>query len=196
MQPSTFIDALAAHRDAPVGLVRTLAVLFVAALTAAAAQISIPLPFTAVPFTLQPMVVLLGGLALGAQLGIASQALYLAAGIAGLPVFAASVTLPPGPLRLIGPTGGYLVAYPIAALLVGHLAERGFDRRYVTSIAAMLAGLAVVYALGTLWLSVSLGVAGALASGVYPFIAADVLKLVAAAGVLPGLWTLLGRASR
>lgn len=196
MQPSTFIDTLATRREAPLGVLRTAAVLFVATLTAAAAQISIPLPFTAVPFTFQPMVVLLGGLALGAKLGLASQAVYLAAGIAGLPVFAASATLPPGPLRLIGPTGGYLVAYPIAALLVGYLAERGFDRRYLTSVVAMLAGLIVVYTFGAIWLSVSLGFAGALAAGVYPFIAADVVKLAAAAGVLPGLWTLLGRASR
>jgi biotin transport system substrate-specific component len=196
VHPFTFIDALAARREAPLGLLHTAAVLFVAALTAAAAQLSIPLPFTAVPFTFQPMVVLLGGLALGARLGLASQTVYLAAGIAGLPVFAASATLPPGPLRLLGPTGGYLVAYPIAALLVGYLAERGFDRRYLTSIVAMMAGLAVVYAFGAIWLSVSLGVAGALAAGVYPFIAADVIKIVAAAGVLPGLWKLLGRASR
>ena len=196
MPPFTFIDALATRREAPLSALRAAAVLFVAALTAAAAQISIPLPFTAVPFTFQPMVVLLGGLALGAKLGLASQAVYLAAGIAGLPVFAASATLPPGPLRLLGPTGGYLVAYPIAAFLVGYLAERGFDRRYLTSIVAMMAGLAVVYACGTIWLSVSLGFAGALAAGVYPFIAADVAKVVAAAGVLPGLWKLLGRASR
>ena len=196
MPPFTFIDALAARREAPLSALRAAAVLFVAALTAAAAQISIPLPFTAVPFTFQPMVVLLGGLALGAKLGLASQAVYLAAGIAGLPVFAASATLPPGPLRLLGPTGGYLVAYPIAALLVGYLAERGFDRRYLTSIVAMMAGLVVVYAFGAIWLSVSLGFAGALAAGVYPFIAADVVKVVAAAGVLPGLWKLLGRASR
>jgi biotin transport system substrate-specific component len=195
MQP-TFVDTLAMRREASPAVLRAAAVLFVAALTAAAAQISIPLPFTVVPFTFQPMVVLLGGLALGAKLGVASQALYLAAGIAGLPVFAASAALPPGPLRIIGPTGGYLVAYPIAALLVGYLAERGFDRRYTTSVVAMLAGLAVVYAFGVLWLSVSLGLAGALAAGVYPFIAADGLKLLAAAGILPGLWKLLGRASR
>ena len=112
------------------------------ALTAAAAQISLPLPFTAVPFTLQPMVVLLGGMALGPRLGMASQMLYLAAGIAGLPVFAASPMLPPGPLRLLGPTGGYLMAYPFAAFVTGALAERGFDRRYLTSVLAMLAGLA------------------------------------------------------
>ena len=113
-------------------------VLFITALTAAAAQISVPLPFTTVPLTLQPMVVLVGGLALGSRLGAASQMLYLAAGIAGLPVFAASATLPPGALRLLGPTGGYLMAYPLAAFVAGYLAERGFDRRYLTSVLAML----------------------------------------------------------
>lgn len=196
MHLSTFLDTLAMRREAPLGVLRAASVLFLAALTAAAAQISIPLPFTTVPFTFQPMVVLLGGLALGWRLGMASQVVYLGAGIAGLPVFAASATLPPGALRLLGPTGGYLMAYPFAALLVGYLAERGFDRRYLTSIVAMLAGLAVVYACGAIWLSASLGMAGALAAGVYPFIGADVLKVVAAAGVLPGLWKLLGRASR
>ena len=104
---ATLVDALA-----PRGAIRAGAVVFVAALTAAAAQISVPLPFTEVPFTFQPMVVLLGGLALGSRLALASQLLYLAAGIAGLPVFAASATLPPGALRLLGPTGGYLMAYP------------------------------------------------------------------------------------
>ena len=75
------------------------------ALTAAAAQVSVPLPFTAVPFTLQPMVVLIGGAALGSRLGLASQVLYILAGLAGLPVFAASPILPQGAARLIGPTG-------------------------------------------------------------------------------------------
>jgi biotin transport system substrate-specific component len=178
-------------------------VLFVAALTAAAAQISAPLPFTTVPFTFQPMVVLLGGLALGARLGAASQVLYLAAGVAGLPVFAASVSLPPGALRLLGPTGGYLMAYPIAAFAVGYLAARGLDRRYATSVVAMLAGLAIVYACGVLWLglfarvpegSATPGVAAALAAGVYPFVLADLVKLLVAAAVVPALWRLFGRA--
>jgi biotin transport system substrate-specific component len=176
--------------------------LFVTALTAAAAQFSMPVPFTVVPFTLQPMVVLLGGLALGPRLGLLSQSLYLLAGIAGLPVFAASATLPPGALRLLGPTGGYLLSYPIAALLVGYLAERGFDRRYVTSVLAMATGLFVIYASGVTWLGVfavepaqttAIGLQAALTAGVYPFFVADLLKLVAAAGILPGFWRLIGR---
>jgi biotin transport system substrate-specific component len=185
-------------------LIRFGAVLFVTALTAAAAQISVPLPFTQVPFTFQPMVVLLGGLALGPRLGFASQVLYLLAGVAGLPVFAASLTLPPGALRLAGPTGGYLMSYPIAAFLTGYLAERGFDRRYLTSVLAMLAGLLVVYFCGATWLGLfaagvgtaPIGLAAALVTGVVPFIAADLVKLVAAAGILPGVWTLIGQPRR
>ncbi len=201
---STLVDTLAIRRNAHANAIRAAGVLFVTALTAAAAQVSVSLPFTAVPFTLQPMVVLLGGLALGSRLGFASQVLYLLAGAAGLPVFAASATLPPGALRLLGPTGGYLLCYPIAAFLVGRLAERGFDRRYVTSILAMAAGLVVIYTCGVLWLGLfaagpggpAIGLQAALAAGIYPFFIADVLKLVAAAGILPGFWGLIGRISR
>lgn len=166
-------------------------VIFLAALTAAAAQVSIPLPFTEIPFTFGPMVVLAGGLALGPRLAVASQLLYLAAGLAGLPVFAASPLLPPGAARLLGPTGGYLMAYPIAAFVVGSLGARGFDRRYLTSVLAMLAGLAVIFAGGVLWLSVFTGVPAALAAGFYPFVLFDLVKVIAAAGVMPGLWKLI-----
>src|SRR5512142_1138604 len=86
--------------------IRVASAVFVATLTAAAAQVSIPLPFTPVPFTLQPMIVLLGGAALGRRLGCYSQILYLAAGIVGLPVFASSPLLPQGAARLLGPTAG------------------------------------------------------------------------------------------
>jgi biotin transport system substrate-specific component len=181
--------------------IRVASVLFITVLTAAAAQISFPLPFTQVPFTFQPMVVLIGGLVLGSKLGFTSQVLYLMAGVAGLPVFAASVTLPPGLLRLVGPTGGYLMAYPVAAFVVGSRAERGFAKRYASSIAAMLVGLAIIYAAGTLWLgyfarlasgSAAVGLSTALATGVYPFVVADLAKLAAAAGITPGLWRLIG----
>ena len=155
---------------------------------------------------MQPMVVLMAGMVLGPRLGMTSQLLYLAAGIAGLPVFAASATLPMGAARLLGPTGGYLLSYPMAAFVTGWLAQRGFDRRYLTSIAAMMAGLAIIYACGLSWLAllVSAGSAqpqggwqAALAAGFYPFIVADLLKIVFAAAVMPGLWRLLaGTVSR
>jgi biotin transport system substrate-specific component len=176
------------------------AVLFVTILTAIAAQVSIPLPFTPVPFTFQPMVVLLGAAALGSRLGMSSQILYLAAGLAGLPVFAASPILPQGAARLLGPTGGYLMAYPFAAFAAGWLAERGFDRRYLSAVFAMVCGLAVVFAGGILWLTIAstpaIGVSGALAVGFVPFIVPDLLKLLAAAAVMPGLWRITGSASR
>jgi biotin transport system substrate-specific component len=200
---ATLVDRLAEGRDAQSPAIRLVSMLFVTALTAAAAQISVPLPFTDVPFTFQPMAVLLGGLALGPRLALGSQVLYLMAGIAGLPVFAASATLPPGALRLLGPTGGYLLSYPMAAFLAGYLAERGFDRRYMTSVLAMLAGLLVIYSCGAVWLGffagagaqgTPIGLQAALVAGVYPFIVADLLKLLAAAGILPGLWRVLGRA--
>jgi biotin transport system substrate-specific component len=176
------------------------AVLFVTALTAIAAQVSVPVPFTPVPFTLQPMVVLLGGAALGARLGMASQVLYLVLGMAGLPAFAASPVLPQGIFRLLGPTGGYLMSYPFAAFLTGFLAERRFDRRYLTSVIAMAAGLTVIFAAGVLWLAwfarpAHAGLDAALRTGLYPFLPADIVKVCIAAAVMPGVWSVLGRRS-
>jgi biotin transport system substrate-specific component len=188
----TLLGTLAARHDLTTPI-RVAAVLFVSALTATAAQVSIPLPFTPVPFTLQPMVVLLGGAALGSRLGMASQVLYLAAGIAGLPVFAASAVLPQGFLRVLGPTGGYLLSYPFAAYLTGRLAERGLDRRYLTSVIAMTSGLAVVFAFGVSWLAffaqpAPLGLDAALRTGLYPFVPADIIKVLLAATILPAVW--------
>jgi biotin transport system substrate-specific component len=174
--------------------VRVTAVVFIAVLTTVAAQVSVPLPFTPVPFTLQPMIVLLGGAALGARLGATSQLLYLAAGIAGLPVFAASPVLPQGVARLLGPTGGFLMSYPLAALVAGTLAERGLDRRYLTSALAMAAGLVVVFACGVSWMAWGaphLGLVAAFNAGAAPFILADLLKVLLAAAVLPATWRFL-----
>jgi biotin transport system substrate-specific component len=197
----TLLDTVTTRSDARFRVAEQIgAVLFVTILTAVAAQISMPLPFTPVPFTFQPMVVLLGAAALGPRLGMASQILYLSLGFAGLPVFAASPVLPQGAARLLGPTGGYLMAYPFAAFAAGWLAERGFDRRYFSAVAAMICGLAVVFAGGILWLTIastpSIGLSGALATGFVPFIIPDLLKLLVAAAVMPGLWRITGPASR
>jgi biotin transport system substrate-specific component len=175
--------------------IRVASVLFLTALTAAAAQVSVHVPFTPVPFTLQPMVVLIGAAVLGPRLGALSQALYLLLGVAGLPVFAASPILPQGAARLMGPTGGYLLAYPLAAYVTGWLASRGFDRRYLTSIVAMLAGLATLFGGGVLWLAYvapgqPIGLRAALAAGLYPFIVADLIKVAFASAVLPAVWKL------
>lgn len=195
----TLTDSLASTSAGLGSWIRAAAVLFIVVGTAAAAQISVPLPFTPVPFTFQPMVVLIGGAVLGPALGALSQVLYLAAGAAGAPVFAFSPELPQGLARLLGPTGGYLLAYPLAAWVAGWLARRGFDRRYLTSLAAMTAGLAIVFAGGVSWLAlVAPGAAerswqAALAIGFYPFVVADLLKLALAAAVTPSLWRWLGR---
>jgi len=171
--------------------VQALSVVFVAVLTASAAQLSFPLPFTPVPFTIQPMVVLIGAAALGSRLGALSQILYLMLGIAGLPVFAFSPELPQGFARLLGPTGGYLMAYPLAALVTGLLAERGLDRRYLSSILAMAVGLSVIFAGGVLWLANGVGMTAALSVGFYPFLVVDLIKIVAAGLVLPSAWKFL-----
>jgi len=193
---TTLLNTVAVRTDFGPAI-RVAAVVFMTVLTAAAAQVSIPLPFTPVPLTLQPMIVLLGGAALGPRLGMTSQLIYLAAGLSGLPVFAASPALPPGLLRLLGPTGGFLMAYPLAAFVTGSLGERGFDRRYLTSAIAMTAGLAVIFACGIAWLAwfaapAPTGLANALSLGLYPFILADIVKLLAAAAVLPSIWKLTG----
>ncbi len=189
----TLLQAAAARADLSAA-VRAAAVLFATVLTVAAAQISIPLPFTPVPFTLQPMFVLLAGAALGSRLGATAQICYLALGIAGLPVFAASPVLPQGFARLLGPTGGFLMSYPLAAFAAGYLAERGLDRRYLTSVLAMAAGLAIVFVSGVGWLAFGLpqtGLSAAVAAGLVPFLPADIIKIFLAAGVLPAAWRFL-----
>jgi biotin transport system substrate-specific component len=198
MMPSTSSSTLLT-RSIPdsslVHLARAASLALAVALTAAAAQFTIPLPFTAVPFVLTPLVVLLAGAALGSRLGFAAQALYLAAGAAGLDVFAPSATLPPGAARLAGPTGGYLWAYPLAAFVTGSLAERGWDRRYWTSLAAMLLGMSVIFLGGVAWLALAFtgSLPAAIASGLAPFVLADIVKAAVAAAILPAAWRLIGQ---
>lgn len=150
------------------------------------AQVEVPLQ--PVPMTLQTLGVLLVGAALGWKRGLAALALYLALGAAGLPVFAGGST---GAVKFVGPTGGYLLSYPLAAALVGFLVERfGLDRRFLGTAAAMLAGSVVIYALGLPWLGAVTGLNGGklFAAGLTPFIVGDLIKLLLAAALLPAAW--------
>ena len=151
------------------------------------AQVSIPLPFTPVPITGQTLGVLLVGGALGTWLGGASLLLYLVEGAVGLPVFAAHTSGVP-----FGPTGGYLVGFVVMAAVVGWLAERGWDRSVGKSIAAMIIGEAILYAIAVPWLGVYVGMARAIPLGFLPFIAGDGLKLLLAGGMFPIAWKLVG----
>lgn len=171
---------------------RVSCVAFGVALTASAAQFTMPVPFSAVPFVLTPMAVLLTGAALGARLGALSQALYLLAGIVGIQVFAPSAVLPPGAARLLGPTGGFLLAYPLAAFVTGWLAERGWDRKYATSALAMVAGLAIIYIGGAAWYTITLthSLQTTLATSVMPFAPLDLVKILFASAILPTVWKL------
>jgi biotin transport system substrate-specific component len=191
--PNTLFGHSLGHASSAVP-VRAGVVALAVGVTVASAQFTLPVPMTDVPFTLTPLAVMLTGAALGSRLGASTQALYLALGAAGLQVFAPAAGLPQGALRLIGPTGGYLLAYPLAAFVTGWLSERGWDRRYLSSLAAMMAGLAVIYAGGVagrlIWMqSVSLVVA----TSVAPFLIADLMKAAAAALILPQTWRLIGR---
>ena len=190
----TLLQAVAARAELSAAF-RAAAVLFVTVLTVVAAQVSVPLPFTPVPFTLQPMVVLLGGAALGSRLGMSSQILYLALGIAGLPVFAASPILPQGFARLLGPTGGYLMSYPLAAFVTGYLAERGFDRRYLDLGRSRWApaSRSSSPAASPGWRSArrTSDSRPRSAPGLVPFIPADIVKVLLAATVLPAAWRFL-----
>lgn len=142
-------------------------------LTALAARVAIPLPGTPVPFTLQVAAVLLTGALLGPTLGAAAQAAYVAAGAAGLPAFAAGGGL----AYLLGPTGGYLLAYPAAAAAAGWLVHRRPGLGW--SALGMAAGVAAIHAGGMAWLSVLSGPAAAFELGVLPFLLVDAVKAVA-----------------
>ncbi len=143
---------------------------------ALASQVAIPLPFTPVPITLQTLIVLAGGVLLGPRRGAVAMLLYLAEGIAGLPVFSLGRA---GMAHLLGPTGGYLIGFPIAALVSGMLAKRGLARTLAGSLATLVAGTAVIYACGLARLAVGAGWNGAISLGLVPFLPGEALKLAA-----------------
>jgi biotin transport system substrate-specific component len=164
-------------------------------LIALSARLAFWMPFSAIPVTGQTFAVLMLGALFGAKRGGLCVLVYLAEGAAGLPVGAGGMG---GVIWLLGPTGGYLFGFIAAAVLVGYLAERGWDRKVWTTVVAMLVGNICIYFFGLLWLTI-LTVTGRVQTaisdlfrvGVYPFIAGDVVKTVLAALLLPSGWKVL-----
>ena len=146
------------------------------------------IPFYPVPFTMQTFVVLVIGMTFGWRLGGATIALYLMQGALGLPVFAAGGGL----VYFTGPTGGFLLAFLPAAIAVGMLAERGFDRAFATTLVAMLIGAGIIFLGGLSWLALQIGLGWekAIALGLTPFAISELVKILLAALALPGAWKL------
>lgn len=178
---------------APLDIGRSLAlVIAFSLLTALAAQVVIPLPL--VPITGQTFAVLLTGALLGPRLGALAMFAYLIEGASGLPFFYAGHG---GFQHLLNPlTGGYLLSYPLAAFVVGLLAERGWDRRFLTAAAAMALGSVVILLCGWAWLARFVSPAAAFNAGVAPFLIGDLIKIALAAAVLPSGWAILRKTSR
>lgn len=156
------------------------------------ARISVVIPGSPVPFTMQTFGVLVVGGALGLRRGGLAAFLYVALGVIGLPFFAEGTG---GPSVIWGATGGYLIGFVAAALLIGRLAELGWDRKLGGAAGATLLGTAVIYAIGVPWLAVSTGMsaAEAIAAGLLPFLVVDIAKALAAAVVFPAAWWVVGR---
>jgi len=192
LAPTTLADAIPLPR-----LRSTSVVLAGTALTAIAAQVRIPLGFTPVPITAQTFAVLLVAGVSGARRAAGSQALYWALGAVGVPVFA---NWKGGWSAATGATAGYVAGFVVASVLVGLLSERGQDRSLLTAVPQMLLGSTVIYTMGVLWLAHTLNVpvysgegTDALSLGLTPFVVGDLLKLFAAALIMPMMWRLAGR---
>jgi biotin transport system substrate-specific component len=193
---TTLAQALPRPRDRSARLALDIGLIVVASLlVAASAQVTVHLRF--VPITMQTLAVLLVGATLGSIRGGAAIALYLAEGAAGLPFFAEGKSgvdylVLRDPLHA---SGGYLWGFLVAAIVVGFLAERGWDRNVGSALGAMFLGNVAIYLVGLPWLAAAIGtsIEGALPFGLYPFIIGDTIKLLLAAGALPIAWRLAGR---
>ena len=174
---------------APLDLVRQVGlVIGFSLLTALAAQVVIPIG--PVPITGQTFAVLLTGALLGPRLGAMAMIAYLIEGASGLPFFAGGQF---GLVHLMGPTGGYLVAFPAAAFITGAFAEHGWDRRFFSAAAAMAIGSIIIIVCGCVWFSLltHTSIVNAGRVTVAPFILGDIVKILLAAAVLPSGWKLL-----
>lgn len=152
---------------------------FFAALTVIFSMISIPIPISPVPFSLSIVAIFLAGSLLPKNQAALAQIVYILLGVIGLPVFS---KMQAGPGVIAGPTGGYIIAYPIMAYVIALIIEKTGKRNFPVYLFSMLCGLIVCYTLGTFWLSVEahLSIMAALAAGVLPFVVLDVVKAVLA----------------
>lgn len=154
------------------------------------AQLEIKLPFTLVPLSGGTLGVLYTGVLLGSRRGAAAVGLYLLEGASGMPVFSGGAA---GFAHLLGPTGGYLVGFPVGAFVAGLLAERGWDRTPARAFFAMLLGSLPIFALGLLGLSRFVPAGSLLSQGLLPFIPGDLIKAAVSSGLLPLGWKLAGK---
>lgn len=184
--PAVVIDRLVRGRVAA----NLLLVIGASLLIAIAAQVAIPLPFTPVPLTLQPLAVIFVGVALGSSRGAAAAALYLLEGFSGLPVFAQGHG---GPAMLLAPTAGYLFSYPFAAFVAGFVSERNWGSNVLRSISGMLLALGVIYLGGWSWLATLTNARDAFTAGVAPFVVADIVKVAIGAALLPKVQQLIAK---
>src|SRR5438874_7387404 len=148
----------------------------------------VQIPLWPVPMTMQTYVILVIGMAYGTRLGAITVLGYLLAGAIGLPVFAGTPEKGVGLPYMLGPTGGYLIGFLLAAFLMGGLAQRGWDRHMGLSVAGMTIGHLLILACGVTWLAASLGWERAIAVGAEPFVAATILKTALAGMTLPLAW--------
>ena len=182
-------DTLMGAALAPLDSVRSAGLVIVASLfIAACAQFSIHIG--PIPITGQTFAVLLTGMLLGSRLGAAAVIAYLIEGAIGLPFFAGGGA---GLVRFLGPTAGYLVAFPAAAFIVGAFAEHGWDKRYETAVAAMAIGSLIIFLGGWAWFAILTNTppVAAFKLAVLPFLLGDVIKIALGAAVLPTGWALL-----
>lgn len=191
--PRTLLDL--ARPESPAARIATTvgAVLFGVCLLTLSAKIKVP--FWPVPMTMQTLVVLMLGMAYGSRMAAGTVFAYLVAGAAGLPVLSGTPERGIGLAYMMGPTGGFLLGFLVAAWVVGFLAERGFDRTFMRSAIAMLAGHAIISLLGVVWLAAPLGVAKAIQVGFVPFMASSVLKTALGAVAMPLIWRVFERRS-
>jgi biotin transport system substrate-specific component len=154
----------------------------------------VKVPFWPVPMTLQTFAVMAIAAAYGSRLGVVTVIAYLAAGMAGLPVFTNTPPAMAGPAYLLGPTGGFLVGFVVAAFIVGYAADRHWDRSVPKLLAAMLVADVAVFCLGLAWLGLAVPALGhswqLLEAGLFPFILGDLLKVLIAALAIPTAWRL------